>query len=105
MEAFTVLLFTFFSQLRVSVNKEASVTRVPVTGRDKASSHQKEAKDYMSWLTMDVDWQSMGHFFPQDLLNCVLPRLIMDYHIGYLIYNTKITCVDKQIRMLSSALE
>ena len=72
MEALSVLLFTFFSQLRFSI------TRGEATGDDKqsssrSSSHHRGAKDQLSWITLDVDYQSIRDYFPAEFLKGVNP--------------------------------
>ena len=75
MEAFTVLLFTFLSQLRVSIDQQLSLTRNESSQLDKkSSSTQKQgAKNCLSWITLDVDWPSMRDYFPAQLLEGVNP--------------------------------
>ena len=71
MEAFTVLLFTFLSQLRVSI------TRGEATSEDKqspsSSSRPQRAKNQLSWITLDVDCQSIREYFPAEFLKGVNP--------------------------------
>lgn len=71
MEALSVLLFTFFSQLRVSI------TRGEATNEDKqsssSSSHPQRAKNQLSWITLDVDYQSIRDYFPAEFLKGVNP--------------------------------
>ena len=75
MEAFTVLLFTFLSQLRVSIDQQLSLMRNESSELDKeSSSTQKQgAKNCLSWITLDVDWPSMRDYFPAQLLEGVNP--------------------------------
>ena len=71
MEALSVLLFTFFSQLRVSI------TRGEATSEDKqsssSSSRRQGAKNQLSWITLDVDCQSIRDYFPAEFLKGVNP--------------------------------
>ena len=78
MEAFTVLLFTFFSQLRVSIDQQLSLVRGEATSKDKQSSsshHDQQAKNHLSWITLDVDWQSIREYFPAEFLKGVNPSV------------------------------
>lgn len=78
MEALSVLLFTFFSQLRISLT-----TRGEVTSEDKQSSstssphhHHNSAgasKNQLSWITLDIDCQSIRDYFPAEFLKGVNP--------------------------------
>lgn len=71
MEALSVLLFTFFSQLRVTL------TRGEATSEDKqsssSSSRDQGAKNQLSWITLDVDCQSIRDYFPAEFLKGVNP--------------------------------
>lgn len=70
MEAFTVLLFTFLSQLRLSL------TRDEASGEDKqSSSHPQRAKNQLSWINLDVDYQSIREYFPAEFLKSVNPSV------------------------------
>ena len=75
MEAFTVLLFTFLSQLRVSIDQQLSTTRSELSPSDKesASTQKHGAKNRLTWITLDVEWQSMRDYFPTELLKGVNP--------------------------------
>lgn len=79
MEAFTVLMFTFFSQLRVSIDQQLSATS---RSGEAASKQNREStlalneaakKNYLSWLTLDVNLQSLREYFPADFLKGVNP--------------------------------
>lgn len=79
MEAFTVLLFTFFSQLRVSIDQQLSLAHSESTGQGKgsvsSSKHNERSKNYLSWITLDVDWQSIREYFPAEFVKEVNPSV------------------------------
>ena len=74
MEALSVLLFTFFSQLRVSLTP-----RGEVKSEDKKSSSTSSSycgpgtESQLSWITLDVDYQSIREYFPAEFLKGVNP--------------------------------
>lgn len=78
MEAFTVLLFTFFSQLRASIDQQLSLTHREVTNQDKgsfSSSKHGRSKNCLAWITLDVDWQSIREYFPAEFVKGVNPSV------------------------------
>ena len=80
MEAFTVLLFTFFSQLRVSIDRQPSSTRDgdDTSSKEKPSSSSSQcqpSKNHLSWINLDVDHQSIREYFPAELLKGVNPSV------------------------------
>ena len=74
MEALSVLLFTFFSQLRVSLTPRGEVKSEDKKSSSTSSSHcGPGTKSQLSWITLDVDCQSIREYFPAEFLKGVNP--------------------------------
>lgn len=76
MEAFSVLLFTFFSQLRVSIDQQLSSLRNGSASPNQGSVSTKPAagsKNSLYWITFDVEWESIREYFPAEFLKGVTP--------------------------------